>query len=115
MPTYEYECRDCHYHFEKFQAMSEEPVKVCPQCGGRVRRMIGGGSGIIFKGSGFYINDSKKSSTGATGVAKSTSKPKGESETPKTEKTSTASSPAATASTRAATGSSTASNVKAVS
>ena len=98
MPTYEYECRDCHYNFEKFQAMSEDPVKVCPQCGGRVRRMIGGGSGIIFKGSGFYINDSRKSTVGATGVSNSSSEPRGESGASKEEKTSPAASSSAPAS-----------------
>jgi putative FmdB family regulatory protein len=66
MPTYEYECRACHHTFEKFQSMSDEPVKICPKCGGVVRRMIGGGTGIIFKGSGFYITDSKKSSSAST-------------------------------------------------
>lgn len=70
MPTYEYECRDCHYNFERFQSMSDEPVRICPQCGGSVRRMIGGGSGIIFKGSGFYINDSRKSTTGSPSPSK---------------------------------------------
>lgn len=66
MPTYEYECRACHHTFEKFQSMSDDPIKVCPECGGAVRRMIGGGTGIIFKGSGFYITDSKKSSSAST-------------------------------------------------
>lgn len=66
MPTYEYECRACHHAFEQFQAMSEEPVKICPVCGKHeLRRVIGGGTGIIFKGSGFYINDSKKASSGS--------------------------------------------------
>jgi len=72
MPTYEYECRNCHYNFERFQSMSDEPVKICPECGGQVRRMIAGGSGIIFKGSGFYINDSRKSTTGSPASAKTT-------------------------------------------
>lgn len=66
MPTYEYECRKCHYSFEKFQSMADEPVKVCPKCGGMVRRMIGGGTGVIFKGSGFYVTDSKKTSCAST-------------------------------------------------
>ena len=66
MPTYEYECRACHHTFEKFQSMSDEPERVCPECGGAVRRMIGGGTGVIFKGSGFYSTDSKKSSSAST-------------------------------------------------
>jgi len=57
MPTYEYECEKCGKHFEKFQNMSDEPLKCCPECGGTVRRLIGAGAGIIFKGSGFYATD----------------------------------------------------------
>lgn len=45
--------------------MSEDPIKICPSCGGEVRRMIGGGTGVIFKGSGFYVTDTKKASTPA--------------------------------------------------
>ena len=63
MPTYEYECRSCSHSFEAFQAMSEDPLTSCPECGGPVRRLIGGGTGIIFKGSGFYVNDSRKASS----------------------------------------------------
>ncbi len=65
MPTYEYECRSCHHTFEKFQSMSDEPVKVCPKCGGVVHRKIGGGLGVIFKGPGFYCTDSRKTSSAA--------------------------------------------------
>lgn len=60
MPTYEYECEKCKKVFDKFQSMKDEPLKVCPECGGKVTRLIGGGSGIIFKGSGFYETDYKK-------------------------------------------------------
>ncbi|MCX8013251.1 MAG: zinc ribbon domain-containing protein, partial [Rectinema sp.] len=70
MPTYEYECRACSHSFEAFQSMSEAPLRTCPVCGGEVRRLIGGGTGIIFKGSGFYITDSKKSSSASTGSKK---------------------------------------------
>ena len=59
MPTYEYECRACGYTFERVQSMSDEPIRECPECGQQVRRLIFGGSGVIFKGSGFYVNDSK--------------------------------------------------------
>lgn len=57
MPTYEYECEKCGNHFELFQSMKDAPKKNCPQCKGRVRRLISGGAGLIFKGSGFYITD----------------------------------------------------------
>ncbi|MEA3560808.1 MAG: FmdB family zinc ribbon protein [Candidatus Omnitrophota bacterium] len=62
MPTYEYECEDCDHRFEKFQSMSAERIKQCPECKGRVKRLIGKGAGIIFKGSGFYATDYRKAS-----------------------------------------------------
>ena len=57
MPTYEYECQRCGHSFEAFQGMTEKPLRKCPECSGRVRRLIGAGAGIIFKGSGFYQTD----------------------------------------------------------
>jgi putative FmdB family regulatory protein len=60
MPTYEYECKSCGHGFEVFQSMSDQPVKDCPACGKEVRRLIFGGTGVIFKGSGFYVNDKGK-------------------------------------------------------
>ena len=58
MPTYEYECDACGHAFEKFQSITAAPIKKCPICGKRrVRRLIGCGAGIIFKGSGFYQTD----------------------------------------------------------
>lgn len=57
MPTYEYECRSCGEKFEVFQKMTDTPLKGCPKCGGRLRRLIGAGSGLIFKGPGFYATD----------------------------------------------------------
>jgi len=51
MPTYEYECRKCAHRFEKFQKMTDEPVKTCPQCGGPARRLIGTGAAVIMKGA----------------------------------------------------------------
>jgi putative FmdB family regulatory protein len=69
MPTYDYSCDDCGHRFEAFQAMSEEPLSICPECNGRVRRLITGGSGIIFKGSGFYVTDNKKSAPTGAGTA----------------------------------------------
>jgi len=60
MPTYEYECKHCGHLFERFQSMMEDPVKKCPECDGEVKRLISSGAGLIFKGSGFYITDYKK-------------------------------------------------------
>jgi putative FmdB family regulatory protein len=57
MPTYEYKCTKCGNIFERFQSIKEPPQTECPLCNGPVRRLIGTGSGIIFKGSGFYITD----------------------------------------------------------
>jgi putative FmdB family regulatory protein len=62
MPTYEYECKTCGHNFEVFQAMSDPPVQNCPECGKEVRRLILGGAGVIFKGSGFYVTDKSKES-----------------------------------------------------
>jgi len=69
MPTYEYECTKCGHTFEILQSISADPLSRCPKCKGRVRRLIGGGMGVIFKGSGFYTTDYKKSSslTGGNG------------------------------------------------
>jgi len=63
MPTYEYECSSCGHTFEAFQSMSDTPLSSCPQCGQAVKRLIFGGTGVIFKGSGFYVNDSRKKSS----------------------------------------------------
>ena len=57
MPTYEYECKKCDHAFEAFQSITAKPLQKCPKCGGKVRRLIGRGSGIIFKGTGFYQTD----------------------------------------------------------
>ncbi|MCD6521916.1 zinc ribbon domain-containing protein [Candidatus Calescamantes bacterium] len=60
MPTYEYQCKNCGYRFEKFQSIKEEAIKTCPKCGGEVQRLFSGGGGFIFKGPGFYATDYKK-------------------------------------------------------
>ena len=71
MPTYEYECKSCGHNFEVFQSMSEEPLKDCSECGGEIRRLIFGGTGVIFKGSGFYVTDKGKSGKTETKSSKS--------------------------------------------
>jgi putative FmdB family regulatory protein len=63
MPTYDYECLECGYTFEMFQKINEEPLKNCPQCKGMLKRLIGAGCGLIFKGSGFYVTDYKRNSS----------------------------------------------------
>ncbi len=65
MPTYDYECTKCSHTFDAFQSMSDEPLRKCPSCGrNTLRRLIGGGLGVIFKGSGFYVTDSKSAGSG---------------------------------------------------
>lgn len=61
MPTYQYRCQDCGHEFEEFQSMTEDAISVCPQCKGKTRRLISGGAGLLFKGSGFYITDYRSS------------------------------------------------------
>lgn len=61
MPHYDYQCEKCGKVFEEFHKMSEQPELKCPSCGGKPKRMIGGGAGIVFKGSGFYKTDYKNS------------------------------------------------------
>ena len=65
MPTYEYVCAKCDHELEAFQSMNDAPLKKCPACKrSTLRRKIGGGAGLIFKGTGFYITDYKKTSGG---------------------------------------------------
>jgi putative FmdB family regulatory protein len=78
MPTYEYICQNCGEKFEVFQSMKEAPLKACPRCKkGRVKRLVGRGAGVIFKGSGFYETDYKRAAAKPGG-----GKPKGDSPTP---------------------------------
>lgn len=63
MPTYEYACQKCGHEFEQFQSMRDEPLKKCPKCKKQsLKRLVGSGAGLIFKGTGFYITDYKKKS-----------------------------------------------------
>ena len=57
MPTYEYQCTECEYRFEEFQSISAPPITICPECNGKTKRLISGGAGFLFKGSGFYTTD----------------------------------------------------------
>lgn len=78
MPTYEYACPKCGHEFEQFQSMRDEPLKKCPKCKKTgVKRLVGGGAGLIFKGTGFYITDYKKKSGGGEGGGESKSSSSG--------------------------------------
>ena len=74
MPTYNYYCCDCDTHFSYFQKMSESPISSCENCGGEVKRLITGGTGMIFKGSGFYLTDYKNSQKSTDDNSKSNQK-----------------------------------------
>lgn len=81
MPTYDYLCKKCGSRFEHFQSMSSSPLKTCPNCQAEncdVERIISGGAGLIFKGSGFYLTDykNKKSDSKKSSSEKSETKPK---------------------------------------
>ncbi|MFW6155366.1 MAG: FmdB family zinc ribbon protein [Planctomycetota bacterium] len=63
MPTYEYVCDACGHRFERFQSITAPAARKCPECGKmKLRRLIGNGAGIIFRGSGFYQTDYRSSS-----------------------------------------------------
>ena len=81
MPTYEYECEKCGRVFDVFHGMSESGPDACedPDCRGRVKRLISAGSGLIFKGSGFYITDYKNKPSGSESKDKEDSGKTGDS------------------------------------
>ena len=88
MPTYEYHCTSCGHTLEEFQSITAKPLVTCPNCGKpSLKRILGAGAGMIFKGSGFYLTDYKNKGNGSSGSKKkskpasgstpdSTSKPK---------------------------------------
>jgi putative FmdB family regulatory protein len=86
MPTYEYACAKCRQHFDAFQSMRDEPFRECPKelCRlpkwghGKVKRLLGTGAGIIFKGPGFYSTDYRSSSYKEAAKKESGEKPKAE-------------------------------------
>ena len=69
MPTYDYQCLDCGDQFEARQSMKDPHLTECPKCHGKVKRKIGLGSGLIFKGSGFYITENRSDSYKAAAKA----------------------------------------------
>ncbi|HMN48208.1 MAG TPA: zinc ribbon domain-containing protein [Ignavibacteriaceae bacterium] len=74
MPTYDYKCLSCSYKFEVFQSMNSKLIEECPKCGGKVKRLIGAGSGPIFKGKGFYQTDYKNPTKSGSEPTKSVDK-----------------------------------------
>jgi putative FmdB family regulatory protein len=73
MPTYDYVCDACHHQFELFQSITAKPEKKCPECGKkRLRRLIGPGAALVFKGSGFYKTDYRSESYKKAAAAEKT-------------------------------------------
>jgi putative FmdB family regulatory protein len=79
LPTYQYRCTECDHAFEEFQSFTDDALTVCPVCGGRLRKVFNA-VGVVFKGSGFYRNDSRAKDTagssskdGSSGSESSTS------------------------------------------
>jgi putative FmdB family regulatory protein len=103
MPTYEYECQACHERVEAVQKFSDAPLTICPKCGGELRKVFSA-VGIVFKGSGFYKNDSRSSakspapatSTTTPAPAASTDAGSAPAATPSTTSTSTSTSSTST-------------------
>ncbi|MET0999351.1 MAG: FmdB family zinc ribbon protein [Marmoricola sp.] len=73
MPTYQYSCTDCGHFFETFQSFTDDSLTVCPECEGRLRKVFNA-VGVVFKGSGFYRNDSREQKSGANGGSSTSTK-----------------------------------------
>jgi len=112
MPTYDYECDACQHAFEEFQSMMDKPLKKCPKCRkSKLRRLIGTGAAIIFKGSGFYQTDYRSESYKSAAKADEAKPAEAAKDAPKTDTTKSADT-SATAGGGAANGSSKSSKSK---
>ena len=78
MPTYQYRCQACHNDLEAFQKFTDDPLTICPDCGGSLRKVFNA-VGIVFKGSGFYRTDSRASAAGGGSTSKSSRESSGAS------------------------------------
>lgn len=99
MPTYQYSCTDCGHFFEAVQSFSDDSLTVCPECDGKLRKVFNA-VGVVFKGSGFYRNDSRGSTTStspAAPAAASTSTSEGSSSSTSSSSSDSSSSSAASA------------------
>jgi len=72
VPTYQYSCTDCGHFFEAVQSFSDDSLTVCPECEGKLRKVFNA-VGVVFKGSGFYRNDSRGSTTSTSPATESSS------------------------------------------
>jgi putative FmdB family regulatory protein len=80
VPTYQYACTECGHNLEAVQSFSDEPLTVCPECEGRLRKVFNS-VGVVFKGSGFYRTDSRNGATGGDTKVKSEAKTESKTET----------------------------------
>ena len=103
MPTYQYACTECGHAFEQFQSFSDDALTVCPECDGRLRKVFNA-VGVVFKGSGFYLTDSRSSgsstSPASSGSSSSGSSTSGESASTSSGSSKSESKPAAATSTK---------------
>jgi putative FmdB family regulatory protein len=111
LPTYQYRCTECHHAFEQFQSFTDDALTVCPECGGRLRKVYNA-VGVVFKGSGFYRNDSRGTASSSETPAATSGDSSGSSSSSGTSDSSPSTSKSADAptSTPASTGSATGSS-----
>jgi putative FmdB family regulatory protein len=107
VPTYQYACTECGHAFDQFQSFSDDALTECPQCQGRLRKVFNA-VGVVFKGSGFYRNDSRGSSTTSEPAGSSNGSEKSSSTEKPTEKKPSEKSVAGTSSSSSGSSSSTA-------
>ncbi|QRP46951.1 FmdB family zinc ribbon protein [Amycolatopsis sp. FDAARGOS 1241] len=98
MPTYQYACKECDHRFEAVQSFSDASLTVCPQCSGPLRKVFSS-VGVVFKGSGFYRNDSRDSSKSSTAATPAKSEAKSETKSEKKADSSSSSSSSTTTTT----------------
>ncbi|WP_315770882.1 FmdB family zinc ribbon protein [Rhodococcoides kroppenstedtii] len=106
MPTYSYACTECDNRFDIVQSFSDDSLTVCPQCSGKLRKLFNT-VGIVFKGSGFYRNDSRGSSSSSESAGSDSSS---KESSPSSDKSSSGSSASSTSSSTGSTGSSSSSS-----
>ena len=104
MPTYQYRCTECDHAFEEFQSFTDDALTVCPVCGGRLRKVYNA-VGVVFKGSGFYRNDSRGTTTSSETPAAKTSDASATSSSSSTTDSSTSTSSSSTSAPAASGGS----------
>ena len=100
MPTYQYACTECGHAFEQVQSFSDDALTVCPECQGKLRKVFNA-VGVVFKGSGFYRNDSRSTTTSADAPSSTKTETKAETSGTKTEASKSESKPAPAASSSA--------------